>query len=89
MYDAEKSTVQTDRRRFDTDVAAGAPSARASGNAYMVSLGAFVDAFNEGPGCDSGRMGSDTTGALSRLEEEVVWAEAERHRVRKVLIAIA
>ena len=89
MYDAERDTVQTHRLKFDSQIEEGASAARESGNAYMLALGAFVDAFNQGPGCDSRRMGADTTGALSRLEDDVVWAESERHRVRKVLTSIA
>ena len=89
MYDAEKNTIETYRLKFDTEMANGGVAARESGNAYMVALGAFVDAFNKGPGKDSARMGSDTTGTLSRIEDHVVWAEAERHRVRKALVTIA
>src|SRR5688572_20097523 len=89
MYDAEKDTVQTFRLKFDTDMEEGSGSARASGTAYMIALGVFVDAFNEGPGKDSQRMGADTTGTLHRLEDDVVWAEGERHRVRRALTTIA
>jgi hypothetical protein len=89
MYEVEQASVEQFRLKFAQQVEAGEPSARATGSAYMVALGTFVDAFNNGPGADSQRMGSDTTGMLCRIEEHVVWAEGERHRVRKALSTLA
>jgi hypothetical protein len=89
MYDAEQASVKQLRLKFEQEMETGAPTARATGSAYMVALGMFVDAFNDGPGADTRRMGSDTTGALCRIEEDVVRAEGERHRVRKALSTLA
>jgi len=88
MYDAEKATIQALRLQFDRQVEAREPEARATAAEYMAALTAFVDAFNEGPGADSLQMARDTTGALSRVEADVVLAEAERHRVRTALNTI-
>jgi hypothetical protein len=89
MYDAERATIEVFRIKFDQQLAERTPEARATAAQYMNALSAFVDAFNDGPGADSHQMGSDTTGALSRIEENVVWAETERHRVRTALNSIA
>lgn len=89
MYDAEKATIEALRLQFDRQVAARQPEARTTATEYMAALTAFVDAFNNGPGADPHQMGDDTTGALNRIEDHVVWAEAERHRVRKALNSIA
>jgi len=89
MYDAELNTIETCRLAWERHSAAHAPGARATAGRYMDALGALIDAFNQGPGADPRRMDGDTTGALSRAEDEVEWAEAERHRVRKALRALA
>ncbi len=89
MYDAEKATIEALRLQFDQQVAARLPEARTTAMEYMAALDAFVDAFNDGPGADPRQMANDTTGELNRIEDHVVWAEAERHRVRAALNAIA
>lgn len=89
MFDEKKAVIDALRLRFDRQLAAREPEARATAVEYMAALTAFVDAFNEGPGADSRQMAHDTTGALSRIEDEVVLAEAERHRVRAALNTIA
>jgi hypothetical protein len=89
MYDAEKATMEALRLRFDRQLAARKPEARTTATEYMAALAAFVDAFNDGPGADPQQMAHDTTGALSRIEDDVVRAEAERHRVRTALSTIA
>ncbi|HEX8433132.1 MAG TPA: hypothetical protein VF625_17725 [Longimicrobium sp.] len=85
MYDAEISTMEQCRVRFEREHASGDSGARATAAEYLASLGAFVDAFNNGPGADAYRMGHDGTGTLKRVEDHVVWAEAERHRVRHAM----
>jgi hypothetical protein len=89
MYDAELATIEALRLQFERQLAAREPEARTIGKQYMAALAVFVDAFNDGPGADPRLMGEDTTGTLRRIEERVEWAEAERHRVRKALNAIA
>jgi hypothetical protein len=89
MYDSEKAEMEALRLRFERQVAAREPEARATGTEYMAALAAFVDAFNDGPGADPRQMGQDTTGTLNRMEDDVVRAEAERHRVRTALNAVA
>ena len=89
MYDSERATMETVRIRFEKQIADHGPDARSTAAEYMTALGAFMDRFNNGPGADSRRMGADTTGTLHRLEDDVVWAEGERHRVRRVLDTIA
>jgi hypothetical protein len=89
MYDSEKATMEALRLELERQLADRAPEARATAMKYMNALAAFVDAFNEGPGADPRQMGHDTTGALTRIEDEVVLAEAERHRVRAVLGTMA
>lgn len=86
MYEAEISTMEGYRVRLEREHASADPKAHATAAAYIASLSAFVDAFNNGPGADTYRMGHDTTGALHRLEDHVVWAEGERHRVRHAMI---
>ncbi|MDQ3605307.1 MAG: hypothetical protein M3418_03850 [Gemmatimonadota bacterium] len=88
MFDAEKATIETLRLQFERQVAAHQPEARTTAAEYMAALTAFVDAFNDGPGSDPGEMAHDTTGTLNRIEDHVVWAEAERHRVRTALNTI-
>jgi hypothetical protein len=85
MFDAEIATMEECRVKFEKEFEARAPATRASGKGYIDALTAFVERFNKGPGADSRRMGSDTTGTLDRVEDHVVWAEGERHRVRKAL----
>jgi len=89
MYEAEISTIEGYRVRLEREHASADPKEHATAAVYLASLSAFVDAFNNGPGADTYRMGHDTTGALHRLEERVVWAEAERHRVRDAMITRA
>jgi hypothetical protein len=89
MYDSEKATMETLRLKFERRVAAREPEARTTAMEYMTALAAFVDVFNNGPGADPRQMGHDTTGALNRIEAEVVRAEAERHRVRTALSTMA
>lgn len=89
MFDAEKATIETLRLEFERQVAAREPEARTTATEYMAALTAFVDAFNDGPGAHPREMSHDTTGTLSRIEDHVVWAEAERHRVRMALNTIA
>jgi hypothetical protein len=85
MYDAEISSMEEYRVRLEREQASADPHARTTAGEYLVALGVFVDAFNNGPGADAYRMGHDTTGALHRVEDHVVWAEAERHRVRHAI----
>jgi hypothetical protein len=89
MYEAEISTIEEQRVRLEQEHASADPNERATAAAYLASLGAFVDDFNNGPGADTYRMGHDTTGALHRLADHVVWAEAERLRVRHAMVARA
>ncbi len=89
MYDAEKATIEALRLQFERQVAAREPETRTTATEYMAALNAFVDAFNNGPGADPRAMAHDTTGALNRIETDVAWAEAERHRVRAALSTIA
>ena len=86
MYDSEISTMEECRVRLEREQASSDPKAGATAAAYLVALGAFVDAFNHGPGADTYRMGHDSTGTLHRVEDHVVWAEAERHRVRHAML---
>ena len=85
MYDSEISTIEHYRVQFDQECSSHDPDARTTGTAYLSALGALVDAFNCGAGADADLMGHDTTGTLSRVEERVVWAETERHRVRQAM----
>jgi hypothetical protein len=82
MFDAEIFTMEQSRVRFERTRACSHTEACATAAVYVTDLGAFVDAFTRGPGADPHRMGRDITGTLSRVKEHVVWAEAERHRVR-------
>ncbi|HEX8673279.1 MAG TPA: hypothetical protein VF710_15400 [Longimicrobium sp.] len=86
MYEAEISSIEEQRVQLAWEQASADPQARATAATYIASLGAFVDDFNNGPGADTYRMGHDTTGALRRLADHVVWAEAERHRVRRAMV---
>jgi hypothetical protein len=88
MYDAEKATMEALRLQFDRQLAAREPEARTTAREYMTALTAFVDAFNNGPGANPQQMAHDTTGALNRIEADVVCAEAERHRVRTSLTTL-
>lgn len=85
MYDAEKATIETLRLQFDRQLATRDHDVRTTAAEYVAALTVLIDAFNNGPGADSRKMGHDTTGALNRIEADVVWAEAERHRVRAEL----
>jgi hypothetical protein len=89
MYDLEQDTMEALRLRFERQLAAREPEAGATAREYMDALTAFVEAFNDGPGADPYRMAHDTTGALNRIEADVVRAEAERHRVRSSLATLA
>jgi hypothetical protein len=88
MYDAEKEAIDTLRIRFDRQLAARDLEVRATAAEYMAALSTLIDAFNNGPGADSGKMSHDTTGTLNRIEADVVRAEAERHRVRAALSTV-
>lgn len=85
MYEAEISSIEEHRVRLEREHASADPKAHETAAVYLASLSDFVNGFNNGPGADTYRMGHDTTGALRRLEERVVWAEAERHRVRHAM----
>jgi hypothetical protein len=89
MYDSEKAVMETIRVKFERQVAGRDAAARTTAMEYMAALKSFVDAFNDGPGADPRQMEHDTTGTLSGIEADVVLAEAERHRVRKLLTAIS
>jgi hypothetical protein len=89
MYESEKATMETLRTKFEREIAARDSVARTTATAYLAALNAFVDAFNDGPGADPRQMGHDSTGVLSGVEAEVVLAEAERHRVRKLLTTVS
>lgn len=82
MFDSEISTMEQYRVRFERECASSDTAARATSAEYIRALGAFVDAFNNGPGADPDLLGHDSTGTLSRVESHVEWAEGERHRVR-------
>jgi hypothetical protein len=85
MYDAEKARVDEAARRFQRLVDRGDPDARAAGEDYLDALTDLIQAFDSGPGAEVRVMELDTTGALTRTEDHVAWAEGERHRVRKAL----
>ena len=89
MFDSEIATMEQYRVRFERQRDSRDPEARDTAAAYLTALGVFVDAFNNGPGASAERMGHDTTGTLSRVEDHVVWAEAERHRVRRAVEDLA
>ena len=89
MYEANQAHIEGIKIQFDRQVAQHSPEARGTAERYLVVLTDFVDLFNNGPGADSRLMGLDTTGALSRAEEYVEWAEHERHRVRRALLSVA
>jgi hypothetical protein len=89
MYDAEKATIDALRLRFERQLAARDLEVRATAAEYTAALAVLIDAFNNGPGADSRKMSHDTTGTLNRIEADVVWAEAERHRVRAELNTVA
>jgi hypothetical protein len=89
MYDSEKATIEKLRVQFESQLADRDGDVRETAEQYMAALSVLIDAFNEGPGADSLKMGHDTTGALSRIEADVVGAEAERHRVRAALNGVA
>jgi hypothetical protein len=88
MYEAEKDTIDRLRRRFEKDVSERTPEARTSGEAYLDALTSFIRTYNDGPAGDPGLARVDTTGELSRVEDQASWAEVERHRVRKALMDI-
>jgi hypothetical protein len=85
MYDSEKAKIDVLRLRFDHELATRVPEVRATAAEYVAALSVLIDAFNNGPGADANQMSHDTTGTLNRIESDVVWAEAERHRVRAEL----
>jgi hypothetical protein len=89
MYDAEKATIDTLRTRFERQLASRDLEVRATAAEYVTALSALIDGFNNGLGAGTSNMSHDTTGALNRLEADVVWAEAERHRVRAELNTVA
>jgi len=89
MYDEEKATIETLRLQFERQIAARDVEVRTTAAEYMAALTVLIDAFNNGPGADPLEMSHDTTGTLNRLEADVVWAEAERHRVRAELNTVA
>ena len=85
MYDAKKARVSEERERFNRLADDGLPGARAAGEAYLASLADLIDTFHDGPAADPRVMEADTTGELSRTEDEVASAEQERHRVTRKL----
>jgi hypothetical protein len=85
MYDAEKATIDTLRLQFERQLASRDVEVSTTASKYVAALSVLIDAFNNGPGADSQTMSHDTTGTLNRIEADVVWAEAERHRVRAEL----
>ena len=85
MYDSKKATVDDARRRFDSLLDQRAPEARGAGERYLDALTDLIDTFSSGPAADARVMELDTTGELSRTEDQVEWAEQERHRVRRAM----
>ena len=85
MYDAERARIQEVRTRFEREVAEHSPTTLTTAREYLDALTQFLTTFNEGPGGDPRLLGLDTTGELSRLEEQARWAEEERGRVRRIL----
>jgi hypothetical protein len=88
MYDAEKATIDALRLQFERQLASRDLEVRTTAAKYVTALSVLIDAFNDGPGADSRKMSHDTTGTLNRIEADVVWAEAERHRVRAELTTV-
>jgi hypothetical protein len=85
MYESKKDDIDRLRRRFERDAAQRAPEARRAGEEYLQALTDFIRIYDEGPAGDPMVSGVDTTGELSRVEEQAEWAEQERHRVRRAL----
>lgn len=85
MFDAENARIEELRLQFEKQVQARLPTVRATATEYMAALTVLVDGYHAGPGALSSQMAHDTTGAANRMEADVVAAEAERHRVRRIL----
>jgi len=88
MYDAEISTIDALRLQFERQLTARDIEVRTTAAEYTAALTVLIDAFHDGHGAESLAMSHDTTGTLNRIEARVVWAEAERHRVRAEINAV-
>jgi hypothetical protein len=85
MYEAKKDRIDRLHTRFDREVADRDPMARRTGQEYLEALSDFIRTYDDGPAGDPKVAGVDTTGELTRVEEQAAWAEQERHRVRRAL----
>jgi hypothetical protein len=89
MYERRQAEIEQLRVRFDQEIAERLPSARDTAEEYLGLLTDLITTVESGPVADPHLAELDTTGTLTRAEEFEVWAEKERHRVRRALADIA
>jgi hypothetical protein len=85
MYERRRAEIDAMRTRFDQELAERLPKARHTAEEYLEMLGDLINTVEAGPVADPVLNDLDTTGTLDRAEEFEVWAETERHRVRRAL----
>ena len=86
MYAENRAEIDRLGKDFERQLSERASTARTAGEEYLGALTALIDAYNDGPAAEPQLLALDTTGELKRVEEYVVWAEQERHRVRRSLL---
>ena len=88
MYERRHAEIEQMRVRFDQEIADRSPSARKTAERYLEMLTDLISTVESGPVADPKLAELDTTGSIKEAEEFELWAEAERHRVRRALADI-
>lgn len=88
MYERRHAEIDQMRVRFEKEIADRSPTARQTAEQYLEMLTDLISTVESGPVADPQLADLDTTGSLKGAEEFEVWAEAERHRVRRALADI-